>query len=123
MGSGTMGRRRRYWSKDEKRRICREASAPGVSVARVARRYSLNANLLFKWLRDPRFAPGLEAEEPIFLPVEVSRGRPVDMAMEPAAISSPGGRVLIELSGGHRIVAEGDFDGDALGRLLRVWLS
>jgi len=118
-----MGRRRRYWSKEEKRRICREASAPGVSVARVAGRYSLNANLLFKRLRDPRFAPGPEAGEAVFLPVEVSRGRPVDVAMAAAAVPGVGGRVLIELSGGHRIVAEGDFDGDALGRSLRAWLS
>ncbi len=117
-----MGRVRRYWSKEEKRRICLDASAPGVSVARVARRYSLNANLLFKWLRDPRFGPGSEAEEAVFLPVEVSQEGAVDVVMEPGRVPSLDGRVRIELSGGHRIVAEGGFDGEALGRLLRAWL-
>ncbi|MCG8508190.1 MAG: hypothetical protein MI741_03080 [Rhodospirillales bacterium] len=94
-----------------------------MSVARVARLYSLNANLLFKWLRDPRFGPGSGAEEAVFLPVEVSREGAVDAVMAPGRVPSVDGRVRIELSGGHRIVAEGCFDGAALGRLLRAWLS
>ena len=57
---GSMLRRRRYrrWSAEEKRSICRETRAPGVSVAQVARRHALNANLIFKWRKDRRFAPG-----------------------------------------------------------------
>jgi Transposase len=53
-----MPRRRRYrrWNAEEKRSICRQTRAPGVSVAQVARRHALNANLIFKWLKDPRFA-------------------------------------------------------------------
>ena len=47
----------------------------GVSVAQVARRYAMNANLIFKWLRDERYAPELDAAaeevEPVFLPIEV----------------------------------------------------
>lgn len=46
-GSG----RRRYWKKDEKRRIVAESFSEGGSVAEVARRYGLNANLLFTWRR------------------------------------------------------------------------
>jgi transposase len=47
--------------------------APGVSVAQVARRYAMNANLIFKWLKDPRFqSDELETEESAFLPVEIS---------------------------------------------------
>jgi transposase len=69
-----MPRRRRYrcWNAEEKRSICQQTRAPGVSVAQVARRHALNANLIFKWLKDPRFAPVAAAEEePAFLPVEV----------------------------------------------------
>ncbi|NQV55060.1 MAG: IS66 family insertion sequence element accessory protein TnpB [Rhodospirillales bacterium] len=93
-------------------------------MARVARRYSMNANLIFTWLRDPRFAPGVEGEPgSVFFPVEVSR----DVAVDPSMISEcppvSTGRLRIELAGGHRIVAEGGFDGDALGRLLKGWLS
>lgn len=42
---------RRRWSRDEKRAIIEEALVPGASVAEVARRHGVNANLLFKWLR------------------------------------------------------------------------
>jgi transposase len=34
-----------------------QTRAPGVSVAQVARRYAMNANLIHTWLRDPHFAP------------------------------------------------------------------
>ena len=41
--------------------------------ARVAQRYAMNANLIFKWLRDPRYAPEAPAEPDAacFLPVEI----------------------------------------------------
>jgi transposase len=64
---------RRSWSAEEKRSICLQTLAPGVSVAQVAQRYAMNANLIFKWLKDPRFQQNeLEIEETAFLPVEIS---------------------------------------------------
>ncbi|MCP4082786.1 MAG: transposase [Planctomycetaceae bacterium] len=64
---------RRTWSDDEKRSICLQTFSPGVSASQVARRYAMNANLIFKWLKDPRFTPDeFEIEEPAFLPVEIS---------------------------------------------------
>ena len=36
--------KRRSWTGDEKRRIVEESLEPGVSIAKVARRYNLNAN-------------------------------------------------------------------------------
>ena len=45
-------RKRRHWDDDEKREIVAQARVPGVSVSRVARRYDMNANLVFKWLPD-----------------------------------------------------------------------
>ena len=115
-----MGYRRRRWSSEEKHSICRETLAPGISVARVARRHGLNANQLFNWLRDPRFAPETCSDERFFLPVEVSQAAPCVPAASPDA--GPG-RVLIEVSGGHRVVAEGGYDPERLGRLLKAWLS
>ena len=50
-------RQRRAWSDDEKRVICAQARMPGLSVSKVARRYDVNANLVFKSLRGPRFVP------------------------------------------------------------------
>ena len=45
------GRRRRSWTRDEKRRIVEESLEDGASIAEVARRHELNANLLFTWRR------------------------------------------------------------------------
>ena len=42
---------RRSWSDDEKRKIVAETLCPGASVADIARRHGMNANLLFNWRR------------------------------------------------------------------------
>lgn len=121
--AGSLSDRRRYrrWSAEAKRAICLETRAPGVSVAQVAQRHGLNANLIFKWLRDPRFAPGgmLDAA-PVFLPVQLRDG---EVPMVPSIVPSEGdslGRVEIVLAGGHRLTASGAFDGEAVARLLAV---
>ena len=73
-------RKRRVWSDAEKRMICVQARLPGISVSQVARRYDVNANLVFSWLRDPCFAPdeGAVEEHAGFLPVEI-----IDAGAEP----------------------------------------
>jgi transposase len=55
---------KRLWTDEEKRSICFQTTAPGVSVAQVARRYAMNANMIFKWLRDPRYAPEAACTRP-----------------------------------------------------------
>ena len=108
----TKQKKRRVWSAAEKRLICGQARLPGVSVSQVARRYDVNANLVFTWLRDPRFADSGEVAP--FLPVEIVR------APEVAAAPSLGeGRIEIELAGGHRLRIIGGYDAEALARLLR----
>ena len=75
--AGKKGQKKRFWSDEEKISICVQSCAPGVSVAQVARRYAMNANLIHKWLRDPKFAPDPEhveaeaIEASCFLPVEI----------------------------------------------------
>jgi hypothetical protein len=62
-------------SRCKKHSICAQTRIPGVSVAQVARRYAMNANLIHKWLRDPRFTPDEAAPETqgaAFLPVEIA---------------------------------------------------
>ena len=39
------------WSPEDKQRIVEEAIRPGASVAEIARRHGLNANLVFAWRR------------------------------------------------------------------------
>ena len=86
-------RKRRIWSDDEKRAICGQTRVAGVSVSQVARRYDVNANLVFTWLRDARFAfvgagPDESAVEPSgFLPVQIV-DRP--QGEEPISTSIPG---------------------------------
>ena len=102
--AGKKGQKKRFWSDDEKRSICGQARVSGVSVAQVARRYGMNANLIHKWLKDERFASEPEADEgALLLPVEVDGGV--------AAAGAPGTllayRVDITLSDGRRILVEG----------------
>jgi len=75
--AGKKGKKKRFWSDEEKVSICARTCAPGVSVAPVARRYAMNTNLIHKWLRDPKFAPDVEIVEdevvktPCFLSVKI----------------------------------------------------
>ena len=111
--------KRRRWPNDEKRSICLQTTAPGVSVAQVACRYAMNANLIFKWLRDELYAPAVdvvqETGSPEFLPVEIE----ASTSLYRTVATAPTGRIEIELSSGHRITAEGAFDADVLAQLLR----
>ncbi|MGD9295173.1 MAG: transposase [Roseobacter sp.] len=107
--------KKRFWSDEEKREICAQATKRGMSVAQVARRYAVNATLIFKWLKDPRFAPEADAADQgaTFLPVEIE----ADIVRETSAVdlspvpppSSPlsASRVDITLSDGRRILIEG----------------
>ena len=121
------GRKRRSWSDEEKRSICLQTLAPGVSVSQVARRYAMNTNQIFNWLKDVRFALSPdEADSAIFLPIEVCgepTTNPLASVLEPDTACRFHGSVEIALSNGHRLTVEGDFDGDALARLLKGLVS
>ena len=122
MGLPMARRTKRLWTVEEKRSICLQTTAPGVSVAQVARRYALNANLIFKWLRDPRFAPDPDAtptEGPLFLPVEVIEHPVREYAPASGDAQGPGGTIEIDLAGGHRMRINGRYDPEALARLIR----
>ena len=77
-----------------KGRIVAQSYAPGVSVSVVARRYDVNANLIFTWRRDPRYKPAADADDaPSFLPVEV--------VPDPSPPAASDGRIEIALSNGY----------------------
>ena len=121
---------RRSWSAEKKRSICSQTTAPSVSLAQIARRYAMNANLIFKWLKDPRFqSDDQETEESAFLPVEISPEPeaalptlPQSVTMRDSCVCS-GPRIEIVTTDGHRLTVEGSFDGDALARLLKGLVS
>ena len=97
---------KRLWTDEEKRSICLRTTAPGVSVAQVARRYAMNANLIFKWLRDPRFAPDPASALPL---PEAARFLPVEIVAETRAARAAAAEnhihIEIELAGAHRMRA------------------
>lgn len=109
-------RKRRKWSDDEKRMICAQTVVPGVSVAQVARRYDLNANQIFNWLKDAKFAPNdhPDEDEATFLPVEVV-ARPTSPEPGPELT----GLIELELANGHRLRISGSYDPEAIARLVR----
>ena len=108
-------RRRRNWCDDEKRMICAQTRFPGVSVSQVARRYDVNANQVFNWLKDPQFAASPEGDDVSrFLPVEVVE------PVQPRPSSGAACREMqIELVSGHRLTISGSYDPDDLAALIR----
>lgn len=108
-------RRRRSYSTAFKRRVVVETLEPGASVAAVARRHGLNANMMFLWRGDPRFGPGRAPAT--FLPVEV---KPAEVPATSEPLDACGaGQIEIALATGHRLTLNGAFDVDAVLRLAR----
>jgi transposase len=64
MDAGAVKRSRRSWSRDEKRQIVNETFRSGASVANVARRYGLNANLVFNWRKAAWMTGATASAEP-----------------------------------------------------------
>ena len=123
MGFWVVRRTKRLWTDEEKRSICLQTTAPEVSVAQVARRYALNANMIFKWLRDARYAPGSvqgAVDAPVFLPVEIvnpTRSEAARLVVPNSVL--PDCLLEIEIAGGHRLRVSGAYDPEALARLIR----
>jgi transposase len=72
ISTDSLGRRagpRRRRTEDEKRRIVEETLQPGASVAVVARRHELNANVVISWRR--LFQKGLLGSGASLIPVRV----------------------------------------------------
>ncbi len=124
MGFWMARRIKRLWTEEEKRSICFQTTVSDISVAQVARRYAMNANLIFKWLRDPRFAPEPEvateeSDAACFLPVEIvgqAHDEGATLADDAGTIS---GTIEIDIAGGHRLRITGAYDPVALARLIR----
>jgi transposase len=119
---------RRRWTLEEKRRIVAESfSAPRV-VSATARRHRLSTSQLYTWRRQVGEGELIgENEEPGFVPAIVAPDRPREARVpetqsrcddSPARLG--GGRMVIILSGGCRVIVGSDVDGAALGRVLDV---
>lgn len=119
-------RRRRYWSKEAKRRIVAETLEPGASVSVVARRHDVNANQVFTWRRqfgdEPlSFVPVVVAPEAVSYSVPSSeelRGKPPEHV--PSARASMSGRMEIVLNCGGRVIVDKTVNATALARVIGV---
>jgi transposase len=110
-------RRRRSWTRDEKRRIVDESFGEGASIAEVARRYEVNANLLFTWRRKMGVEPTAENDLAPMLPVTIAPGLAVDKHCLDAT-----GQMEVVLAEGDRIIVWADVETAALSRVLKALL-
>jgi len=117
--------KRRFRTIEEKQRILTEATAPGASVALVARKHGVNANLVFGWMRlqkagllgkasDPAALLPVEVGTPTVLPDRATRPAPASQAAARAA----SGHVAIEFPGGIIVRVHGQIDREALIRVI-----
>lgn len=122
-------RRRRQWSDEDKRRIVAAAQAPSVSVSEVARCHGVNANLVFKWMKDPALAVAADS----FVAVEVATdagdkpfaqdiATPTNRLRLPTrlALEERAGIIEIDLSCGSRVRVDAHVNDRALSRVLRI---
>ena len=119
---------RRRWTLEEKQRIVAESfSAPRV-VSATARRHALSASQLFAWRRLARDGTLVAEDVPGFMPALIAANRPCAavVAERPSpsadnpATRPNGGRMVIILSGGNRVIVGNDVDAGALRRVLDV---
>ena len=108
-------RRRRSWTRDEKRRIVEESLQEGASIAGVAQRHALNANLLFTWRRKMGVEPSVQNAPMPILPVTIARG----LATERDCLGAAG-QMEIVLAEGNRIIVWADVETAALTRVLKT---
>lgn len=139
---GRVERRRRF-SLEQKLAVLAEASVPGAVISAVARRHGLLPAQVFKWRRLAALGvidiPGA-SELPSFVAVEVAEDAAGETAETEPVAAVPTGRaagmpatippakpeqgrsgvIEIELGAGRRVRVAGDFDAEALRRVLDV---
>jgi transposase len=118
---------RRRWTLGEKQRIVAESfSAPRV-VSVTARRHGLSTSQLFNWRRQAREGKLVgEDEGPGFVPAIVAPDGPREATVaetqstpsDGSAARPSGGRMVIVLSGGCRVIVGNDVDAAALRRVI-----
>jgi transposase len=123
-------RRRRRFTKDYRRQVVQETLVPGASVAAIALKHRLNANLVFTWRRQllPTLTPR-RARSVKLLPVTIADGDAIEApASDPSMLGKPvrryrsHGIIEIELNGA-RLVLKGAVDAEALQVVLAALTS
>jgi transposase len=106
--------KRKYRSKEERRRIVEETLEPGASVAVIARSHGVNANQVFHWRK--LYQEGrLDRETPTTQLIPVRIAEAVSEDVRPARFTS--GTVHIEMRK-VRLRVEGNVDPECLRIIL-----
>ncbi len=112
--------RRRHFSEADKKRIVAEASRPGASVSKVARRYDIAARVVFRWKQD------LTPSETVFAAVALSDARPqatIDLPAaepDPVIVERPASGIEVTLIGGRRVRFDRDTAPETVQRLVEM---
>lgn len=118
MDTTQQGRQRRRYTQAFKRQVIEETFSSDESVSVVARRYDLNANLLFNWRRQYQAgALSGAAEETALLPIRVATA--MDERPEPKH-TDRGAELEVVLAQGHRVRIRGAVDPTVLRAALEV---
>jgi transposase len=119
---------RRRWTIEEKRRIVAESYGGHGEVSATARHHGLSGRQLFTWRRLAREGR-LGEEAAALVPVEIvapaasgpATAEERDRDESPVAKRPRStGSIFIELGHGRRVRVDGDFDAEALGRVIDV---
>ncbi|MCX9157970.1 transposase [Niveibacterium sp. 24ML] len=97
-------RSRRAHSAAFKSKVVAESEAVGASVAQVALRHGVNANLVHRWRRAAQRGLPAVAQAPAFLPLVIPTAAPVTSSPSPAQ-SSAASEIRIELRRGTATVS------------------
>ncbi len=123
-------KRRRRFTEAYRRQVVEETFAPGASIAGIALKHRLNANLVFTWRRKlmPVLAP-MKAKSVKLLPVTVTESTaPAPVGGETIAENRPRrrgrsrGAIEIEINGA-RLLIKGAVDAQALRVVLQALVS
>ena len=123
---------RRRFRAEERLEMVRESEQPGVSVAQVAQRHGINANLLFTWRKRYGTDRDAASSSPVLLPVTVvdplpavkenvkpKRKRSRHSGVRSSRATPAPGAIEIEMPGA-RIFLHGAVCETNLGAVLRV---
>jgi len=118
---------RHFRTLEEKLEILREAAKPGASLAAVARKHGVNANLVFGWRRLHRsgaLASQRHAKAVPLLPVKIESPTLLPTVKATAAVRPAADRershIEIELPGGIHVCLHGAVDAQLLRRVLEM---
>jgi transposase len=111
---------KRLWSETQKQVIVSEAMKAGMSVSQVSRRYDVNANLIFRWIK----AAEAKAErKQKLIPVGIvgaSSMAPLTQE-QPLSLSAASPKLIeIELGSGTKVRIDGDVRLPVLQSVLKM---